>query len=561
MRVALYIRMSTDKQEDSPERQKGLIQPYCASKNYEVVETYEDLGARGWDATRPEFLRMLDDARKGRFQLIVVDEFSRFSRLGTYEFTRHVVPILQDAGVHVETVDDGRRYTWNEDDLEQALLLLLGQHKSSQESKTLSRRTATGQFRKAKDGRLFTAHQKFGYKFKLDEKGKRCGYEVIPDQAEIVRRIFDDYLNRCMSVSDIVGGLNADGVHSPAGKPKWGKTTVHRILRDPIYAGRFVWGKVLQGKFYRVVNGEVVRHTGKKSHNRQRREGWIEGPGTHEAIVPLETFEEAQGRLGANQRRTSPSRQKAAYSLSQLMKCSHCGATMHGTDVKGVRSYRCGSYMSHGECFPLTVNQEMIVRVIVRELQSRYLDPAVLDRLRSELLKQQSGDTTQRESDGLRKRISVLDTKIEKAESRLAGIEDEFFEALKRQIRELIRERDSARVRLAGLASKKTPAADLDDLVDRIKLLPQLVKSGNPVALQEFFRSVIAGVELHFDVKEARYARRPLLGGTIQVKRCVEQSPSCPEAALRSCRCTFRSATGCNCSSGAGRPDNRTDTG
>ena len=53
VRAAQYIRMSTDDQADSPERQRSLVLPYCERKGYIVVEVYEDLGMRGWDDARP----------------------------------------------------------------------------------------------------------------------------------------------------------------------------------------------------------------------------------------------------------------------------------------------------------------------------------------------------------------------------------------------------------------------------------------------------------------------------------------------------------------------------
>src|SRR5262245_40146826 len=109
--------MSTDDQTDSPERQLEQVLPYCQRKGYEVVEVYQDLGMRGSDSSRPEYQRLLQDAQKGRFDLIVVDEQSRLSRNDPVEYMANVALPLRNAGVFVEVVDTGRRLTWERDDL------------------------------------------------------------------------------------------------------------------------------------------------------------------------------------------------------------------------------------------------------------------------------------------------------------------------------------------------------------------------------------------------------------------------------------------------------------
>lgn len=79
MRAAIYIRMSTDDQADSPMRQRSQIEPYCVRNGYQVVNPnkYDDFGERGWHGDRPGFRKLLEDAAAGEFDVIVVDEMSR----------------------------------------------------------------------------------------------------------------------------------------------------------------------------------------------------------------------------------------------------------------------------------------------------------------------------------------------------------------------------------------------------------------------------------------------------------------------------------------------------
>jgi site-specific DNA recombinase len=78
--------MSTQQQENSPERQREQIRAYAEQKGYHVVRWYEDLGMRGSDTSRPQFQTMLQGAQAGQFEAILADELSRLTRLRTLDF-------------------------------------------------------------------------------------------------------------------------------------------------------------------------------------------------------------------------------------------------------------------------------------------------------------------------------------------------------------------------------------------------------------------------------------------------------------------------------------------
>src|SRR5262245_56684400 len=98
-RAAIYIRMSTEDQPDSPERQRSQILPHCEKLGVKVVKEYVDLAQRGWDPSRSEFQRMLADAKARQFDIIVVDEVSRLSRQSPLDYIQTVACPLRDAGV------------------------------------------------------------------------------------------------------------------------------------------------------------------------------------------------------------------------------------------------------------------------------------------------------------------------------------------------------------------------------------------------------------------------------------------------------------------------------
>src|SRR5271157_2336406 len=109
IRVAVYVRMSKDRQEDSPERQRGQIHPHCERQGYQVVDEYFDPGITGDEfVKRAQFQRLLRDAQAGKFDGIVVDHKDRISRQQPIDYIADVVRPLYHAGVWVEAVATGR---------------------------------------------------------------------------------------------------------------------------------------------------------------------------------------------------------------------------------------------------------------------------------------------------------------------------------------------------------------------------------------------------------------------------------------------------------------------
>ncbi len=137
-----YIRMSTDKQADSPERQRAEIERYAEQNNYGIIRWYEDHGLTGTESSnRPEYQRIFTDTASGDFSALIVYELSRASREKVLEalmsFKR-----FADAGVCVGTVLDG---PINFDDLAGLLTFVVKQHESHNESLKIAARTTSGE--------------------------------------------------------------------------------------------------------------------------------------------------------------------------------------------------------------------------------------------------------------------------------------------------------------------------------------------------------------------------------------------------------------------------------
>lgn len=538
-RAAVYIRMSTDEQVDSPQRQREQILPYCEVKGYRIVKTYQDLAERGWDDTRPDFQKLLTDAQNRLFDFIVVDESSRLSRQLPLEFIAKVVYPLQQAGVRVDSVSEG---LVNWDELPGMIMLTVRQDKASQESVTLGRRTATGMVKRAKEGKLFVGRPSYGYKYRTNNDGHRTGLEPDDEHSEkrqVVERIFDAYVNRDLSLMAIVSELNSLGILSPQGCERWGKTTVRNILTNHVYAGSYVWGKVPQGRYFRCDGGEVVPAGRGNKSERTTPDKWMIIPNHHAPLVSPSIFDRAQDLLKANRPRTSPSRKKCSYPLSQLLICSHCNTRMYGTTIQSggrkIAVYRCGSNMSNGTCAPRIVREPLIINKVTEVLRSKFLDADNLERLRTEVQRQQREQHSNSISvqNQLRRNITNLEVRINKAKKNLILMDAEDIPRAKAQIRGWEDEQFRAKSELDAFA-KRSPVVALEDLIKKLERLPELLASADPALTRSLFRETIQRVELCFQtVQKSVVKRYPLVRGVIYLcnSQSVDSSSSCPGAA------------------------------
>lgn len=533
-RAAIYIRMSTDEQEESPERQRSQTTLYCERCGYNIFKVYEDLGMRGWDSTRPQFQAMLRDADANLIDIIVVDELSRLSRMDAIEFFSKVASPLRNVGVSIDTVAGGP-LDWN--DLPGLLMVTIGQHTASAESVTLSRRTATGMLNKAMQGKMFPGQPPYSYRYIKDNKSVRIGLELDadhPEKARVVRQIFDAYLNRDLSLMAIVSELNSLGIASPRGRNQWGKTTVHRILTNHAYAGSYVWGKVPQGRYYRCNGKEVVpttRDSG-KSHRSPSKE-WLIIPDQHEPIVDPVLFDKTQECLAMNRIRTSPSRKKGSYPLSQVLICNACGSPLYGAKIysggRWVPTYRCGNDMSRGKCGPRAVREAFIIEKLAEVLQERLLDPRERERLEAELRRQREQPQDQGHIEALRRKVTKFDSQIARAEDNLLELEREYLPRAQTKIREMKAERSAAQAEVERLI-RRSPSVSAENLIARVEKLVELMRSGTPSLVRSVLRETIGRVDLRFDeVRKAKLTRYPLAGGIVHLidgEECADSSTS-----------------------------------
>lgn len=319
IRAALYARHSTDMQQGSVADQLFACRKLAAQIGAEVVREFSDEAISGQAmGNRPGVTALLHGARAGLFDVVIAEHTDRLSRGPTDSWS--IFEDLKALGVRYLTVNQGE-ITF----LHQGVATIV----SAAFLDELGKKTRRGGEGAIRAGR-FMGSTPYGYEIPrvYDAQGERVrGVRAINEaEAEVVRRIFHDTANGA-SPQAIAQALNAEGVPGPRGG-MWSASTIYGnpkdglgILRNELYRGRFVWGRLKFAKD-RTSGGR------RRSHNPaevQRREA------PELRIVSDEAWEAAQAQLtakaigpmgeGRGQRRP-----KAL--LSGLIRCGLCGGQM-----------------------------------------------------------------------------------------------------------------------------------------------------------------------------------------------------------------------------------------
>ena len=243
LKVALYTRVSTEDQARkgfSLGAQAERLQSYCKAKGWNIVKEYRDDGYTGRNEKRPGYQKMLEERES--WDVLVVLKMDRIHR-NSVNFALmmdHLKSWNKDFVSVQETFDTTTAMGRFVMDIIQRIAQL--------ESEQLSERVKIGMIQKAKSGDGFLGFNiPYGYDYKNGE------LILNPDEAKIVKMIFQLYLTG-QSLGSIVKQLNNWGISTKRGK-RWGKQTVSKILKNPIYCGIKHWEDILHnGNHSKIID-------------------------------------------------------------------------------------------------------------------------------------------------------------------------------------------------------------------------------------------------------------------------------------------------------------------
>ena len=368
LRVAAYCRVSTkqDEQLNSYEVQRTHYEERIRTEpKWSLVGIFADKGITGTSMKkRDEFNKMLRLCYKGKIDMIIVKSISRFARntLDVIKITRKLREInvdvyFEEQGIH--SIDPASEF----------YITIYGSIAQS-ESENISANVKWGKAQSAKQGNVpFQCKYFLGYTKNADGE-----IEIVPEEAEIIREIYEQYLSG-ESLYGIKCYLEAKEIPTPAGCSVWRQETIRSILSNEKYKGDAIINKT-------YVSDCISKRV--KANNGERNKYYIEN--NHPAIIDAGTFARVQeeiarrsGKPKVKQKgtKTELSRYSSKYALSELLICGECRTPYRRCTwtAKGKRKivWRCinrldygKKYCHHSPSIEESLLQDAVMRAIMQ---------------------------------------------------------------------------------------------------------------------------------------------------------------------------------------------------
>lgn len=392
MRAAIYLRVSTAGQAGTDHVSLAVQEQTCRAfierQGGEVVAVLRDEGRSGLDAERPAYLQIFELATARSLDAVVAYRLDRIGRdaaellSATKRLRSHKVKLLSATEP-------------TESNLVAGILALMAEDESAR----IRARTVPAMLSRLREGKWVT-HAPTGYDLIAHPTGGKTLEQN--DDAWKVRRLFEVYAAGKSSLRDLARESALLGLNNGKG---FDRTMLSRMLRNPAYAGRSIWGRLekLEGR-----------------HRTRRRPGdWYEFPGLHEPIVTPALFEAVQHMLGRNKDRQGPP-PPGRHLLIGRLRCGQCGAPMYATQRKTKRypdklyhSYKCTRKHDGLGCSQPTVATWMVDE----EVQHRIAETFSIDanmRLEAERIIASERDV---HLDGLAQRKQQLERALRRQET------------------------------------------------------------------------------------------------------------------------------------------------
>ena len=422
--IAGYCRISVDEELDrdntSIENQKAIISDFVKQKfPGSALTFYEDRDRSGYTFDqRPGYQAMRRELVSHQKDILIIKDFSRFSRRNS----RGLVELedLRDAGVRIISIGDNIDFPNDDDWLKIQFQFLINEMPVTDTSKKVKSVIK----RRQQDG-MWICAAPYGYIV-----SKQQEFEIVPTEAEVVRRIFQLYIDG-WGYKKIANQLTDEGVPTPrmaerdrkeaAGeeykrtvKPAWAIVTVQGIIDNDFYIGTLRQGKYTRKK----INGKDVRrdeldHIVIEHH--------------HQPIIDYRTF--ATAKALRESRSTAHYRGQKKYDnvYSGFLECGDCGSPMFAMSRRDIKdAYRCGTYHRRGlkgcTSHHIRVDKlDELVKLYVQKVKDN--SAAMMDRLNADLAREQEDVAeTQRAAENLE--TTLLDLQEELKATKRQRIRD-----------------------------------------------------------------------------------------------------------------------------------------
>ena len=385
--AAIYARVSSERQrqDETIQSQTVGLRELAAERGLLVLEdlVFEDEGFSGATLTRPALERLRDRAVEGAFEVLLCHSPDRLARRYAYQ-----VVLLEEfarAGVEVCFAKEPEQGATPEDELLRQVRGVIAEYERAQ----IRERTRRGKLHRARTGhQAVLSCAPYGYRY-VKKTDIADGYwEIDSSEAEVVREVFERYINEDVSIGELARWLTERGVPTRMGKAVWDRSSVWGMLRNTAYRGQAAFGKTRtlerHGKPTRTTRARGERHGRRPAREDQSAEKWtlIAVP----AIVAEKTFELAQERLSRNAHFAKRNTKKPTL-LQGILVCRECGYGCYRsttrTTNKRIYYYRCiGSdnyrHVGGRVCNSRPIRADELDELVWAEVRRLLEDPALV---------------------------------------------------------------------------------------------------------------------------------------------------------------------------------------
>ena len=378
--VGIYVRLSQEDERNgeslSIENQKRMLTEYVSKHfDWNLIGIYEDDGYSGTTFDRPGIQHLLNDAKTGKINLILVKDLSRFGR-NYIEVGQYVDYIFPSYNIRFIALSDNID-TLNRNSVALEMMPIVNLFNEWHAAST-SKKIRAVKLSNAKQGKYTASVAAYGYIAGTDENRTPI---IDENTAPNVRRIFI-MRSEGASSPQIAKALNNDSIITPSdytyqrlGKPNpyisthlWSAGMVRDILKNPIYVGTIV------GQKYTTVS-----YKNHKKYIRDESE-WITLENAFESIISKDLWDKVQ-EVNNSVSRGKTTRKGEILPLCGLMYCADCGSKLkkctstHTTKAKGKHqlvSYSCNNYANHGKnfCTSHHIMQNLIEELVLADIKT-----------------------------------------------------------------------------------------------------------------------------------------------------------------------------------------------
>lgn len=404
----LYLRVSTEMQVDgySLEAQKNCLKKFAEREELVIAGVYEDAGKSGKSIEgRPAFRRMLSDIESGAgIDYVMVYKLSRFGRNAADILNS--LELLQTYDVNLICIEEGIDSSQTSGKLLISVLSAVAEI----ERENILEQTMNGRREKARQGKWNGGPAPYGYMIK-DEI-----LSINEEEAEIVRTIYDKYVNTRLGYSGIAKYFNLQGIKKTPRKEsdieEFSAHFIQLLIDNPVYCGKIAYGRRSKER----VKGK------KNEYKLVKQKEYCLVDGQHEGIISEELWQKAQEkRLAAGIKYTSKLGNERAHLLTGIIKCPKCGSGMYANRVcwtkkdgtyKEVMYYACSrNKQERGRSCDYSAN-----------LKKTDIEPLVIEFIK-ELVQDEHFAAEIKKKIGLQVDTSKIDTEIHNYETKLKEVE------------------------------------------------------------------------------------------------------------------------------------------